>query len=369
MKNIEKTLAEQLKITPNEIDRRKQLLMITKEDEELLLSFKPVITANIHSIIKSFYGFMTSFKDVANIIGDAETMRRLTSAMHIYVLEIFEGHYDEEYVNKRLRIGIVHQRIGVSSELYMAAIYQLQLQLHNTVSNYELGNKYGVSIAIKHAITKMLMFDMQFVLDTYFSSLVTRLEQAQDELQQYTLSLENIIDERTRELEELSISDELTGIYNQRAFFENLHRAIATAERYRESLVLCYFDLNGFKQVNDKEGHQAGDEILRLTGEVIKKTLREADLGFRYGGDEFAIILPRTTLDEADTFAQRLINNFKANKQLKVVSFCMGLVGVGPEKYIDHERFLQAADKEMYAAKERSKNRKGFYLSSTKIGA
>lgn len=369
MHNLNQTLAEQLNISKQEIEKRKSFLNFTKKDAEVLLAYKPVIAKHCVGIVKNFYGFMTQYSEVSNIIGDAETMRRLNSSMNRYILELFDGHYDEDYVSKRLRIGLVHQRIGVSTDLYLSAIYQLQLNLHNTVAMYELGeHNVGNIHALRQAINKIIMFDVQYVLDSYYSGLVNQVEVARNKLKEYADSLEKKIEDRTKELEELSMRDMLTGLYNQRAFFEYLRREISNAERYKESMALCYLDLNGFKAVNDKQGHQAGDEVLITVGKLIQESMRESDIGCRYGGDEFALILPHSTLDEADVFVKRLIKKFRI-KEMQGVSFSMGIAGVGPDEFVDYEKLLSAADKEMYVAKARTKKRRGFYVSTVFLGA
>lgn len=298
MHNLNQTLAEQLNISKQEIEKRKSFLGFTKKDEQILLAYKPIIAKHCAGIVKNFYDFLTKHSEVSSIIGDSETMRRLNSALNRYVLELFDGHYNKDYVSKRLRIGLVHQRIGVSTDLYLAAIYQLQLNLHNTVVLYELGkHNVGDMFSLRQAINKIIMFDVQFVLDTYYSGLVNQVEAARSELKVYAESLEKKVEARTKELEDLSMRDMLTGLYNQRAFFEYLRREISNAERYRESMVLCYFDLNGFKAVNDKFGHLAGDDVLVSIGNILKENMRESDIGCRYGGDEFALILPHSTLE------------------------------------------------------------------------
>lgn len=367
MHNLNQTLAEQLNISKHEIERRKSFLGFTQKDAEVLLAYKPIIAKHCAGIVKNFYDFLTQYSEVSATIGDAETMRRLNSSMNRYVLELFDGHYGIDYVSKRLRIGLVHQRIGVTTDLYLAGVYQLQLNLHNTVAMYEMGSSDFMDMfALRQAINKIIMFDVQFVLETYYSGLVNQVDAARKEVKKYANSLEKKVEERTRELEELSMQDMLTGLYNQRAFFEYLRREISNAERYRESLVLCYLDLNGFKAINDKQGHQVGDEVLIAAGKIINDSIRDGDLACRYGGDEFAIILPRSTLEEGDIFSKRLMKNFRV-KEMLGVSFSMGMAGTGPDDFIDHEKILTAADNEMYKAKAKTKKRKGFYVSSTHV--
>lgn len=364
MEKLNQTLAEQLQISEMEIEKRKNLLDFKDEDALILLAYKPIIAKYMDGIVKTFYDNQLSVPDIALLISDAETFRRLRSAMHRYILDLFDGHYDEEYVNKRLRIGMVHQRIGVSSKLYLAAIYQLQKVLNNTLLMH-LGAKQDIVEfeKIKSAIHKIITFDVQLVLDTYISSLVNQVDTAREELRFYVNSLEQTVAEKTQQLKELSLRDNLTGLYNQRAFFENLRRELGNAERYSESITLFYFDLNGFKNLNDSEGHQAGDEILALVGEVVKNSIRETDIGCRYGGDEFAVILPRTTTDSSDLVKERLIQEFESH-DTKGITFSMGVTDTGPDIFLDYESFVKKADKEMYKAKEKSKESPGIHVST-----
>jgi hypothetical protein len=110
----EQTLAEQLKITEREIEERKQLIGFSSADVIALLQWKPIVQRDIELIVDEFYRRQRSISEVALLIGDAETFRRLHHSMRRYVLELFDGFYDSEYVNKRLRIGKVNKQIGVS---------------------------------------------------------------------------------------------------------------------------------------------------------------------------------------------------------------------------------------------------------------
>lgn len=363
MDQLDKTLAQQLQITEMEIEKRKKLLEFTEEDALILLACKPTIEKYVDGIVKTFYETQIAVPEIALLIGDAETFRRLTNSMTRYIFDLFDGHYDEEYVNRRLRIGKVHQRIGVPSKFYLAAIYQLKKILNNAllmqgVSPEDLITREKTRVAIDKIIT----FDVQLVLDTYMSSLTLQVESARDELKDYSDSLQEKVAEKTKQLKELSLRDNLTGLFNQRAFFEHLRRELGNAERYRESITLFYFDLNGFKELNDTEGHQAGDAVLSLVGEVVNASIRDTDIGCRYGGDEFCIILPRTSVHTADLVRERLISEFEA-RDTNGISFSLGVIDTGPEEFLDHETFLKKADKEMYKAKAESKKTPGIHVS------
>jgi diguanylate cyclase (GGDEF)-like protein len=110
-------------------------------------------------------------------------------------------------------------------------------------------------------------------------------------------------------LAEQATRDPLTNLYNRRYFDEALTDHIALATRYNRSLTLLLLDLNQFKKINDTCGHQAGDERLCQFAQHLLKITRDADLVFRYGGDEFAILLPETTLEGAEEVVHRLHKN------------------------------------------------------------
>jgi diguanylate cyclase (GGDEF)-like protein len=363
MEQLDKTLAEQLQITKWEIEKRKELLDFTADDEAILYEHKSLFTKHIDSIVEKFYERQVKETEISLLIGDAETLRRLQSAMRRYILELFDGRYDEEYVNRRLRIGKVHQRIGVSPKLYIAAVHLLRKVLLQTITMHLRGkDDTDNARLLEQAINKLLMFDIQFVFDTYISSLVAEVNTAREEMTVYARNLESEVASRTKQLEELSLKDALTGLYNQRAFYDHLRREIANAERYQDVLSLAYFDLNGFKNLNDTEGHKEGDAILKLIGKVIVEQMRETDIACRYGGDEFCLILPKTALAEAEKVTDRIIEAFKGLPN-KGISFSIGICSMGPDEFIDIDSFVKQADTLMYKSKANSKKKPGFYTT------
>lgn len=107
-------------------------------------------------------------------------------------------------------------------------------------------------------------------------------------------------------MKEQATRDWLTGLYNRRYFEETLSDHIESARRYDRELSLVLLDMDGFKRINDAGGHEAGDEALRRFAGILKLTARKADIVCRFGGDEFAVILPETTQKNALKFAERV---------------------------------------------------------------
>ncbi|MBU0970352.1 MAG: GGDEF domain-containing protein, partial [Proteobacteria bacterium] len=109
MNKTDQTLMEQMKITGREIARRKALLSFDEKDALSLSGFKPIVFSNIEVIVEKFYDWVTSFGDLDRLIGDRESLERLKKYQQQYILTLFDGQYDEEYVHSRLRVGMVHR--------------------------------------------------------------------------------------------------------------------------------------------------------------------------------------------------------------------------------------------------------------------
>ena len=118
--------------------------------------------------------------------------------------------------------------------------------------------------------------------------------------------LQERLREMQRTLEEQSITDALTGLKNRRFFDERLHEEFRRAQRYGDYLALIMLDLDHFKQVNDRFGHQAGDAVLHEASSLIRASIRDPDICARYGGEEFAVILPKTHMSGALAVAERM---------------------------------------------------------------
>lgn len=162
-------------------------------------------------------------------------------------------------------------------------------------------------------------------------------------------------------LKKLAITDGLTNLYNSRYFYSQLELEVDRFRRYNHPLSLLLLDIDHFKQYNDSFGHIEGDKVLVKLGKVIRSCLRRMDTGYRYGGEEFTIILPETTSEEARIVAERLKATLKEasfnpclGKEVKI-TISIGITEYSPKE--DISSFVQRADKAMYISKESGRDR------------
>ena len=176
--------------------------------------------------------------------------------------------------------------------------------------------------------------------------------------------------ERATQFQLMSITDPLTGLLNRRYLEERLSDELNRSERYNYSMSCLMIDIDDFKTYNDRNGHQAGDVALKITAHALKAALRSADVACRYGGEEFCILLPQTSITEAGVIAERMRQRvaereypFGKSQPLGNVTVSIGISTLG--KHIDTgEKVIAAADRALYNAKSQGKNRIEFYADS-----
>lgn len=176
-----------------------------------------------------------------------------------------------------------------------------------------------------------------------------------------TMSIDNArLHERTRQL---ASTDGLTGLYNHRMFKQMVREELVRTDRYHKPMSLILFDVDDFKRFNDTYGHPAGDKALVVTAEIMRDSLRESDILFRYGGEEFVALLPETDIGEALVAAERARRSVEENspKSLSGIGDRGLTVSVGVAAYPrdgqDLDTLLQAVDNLMYTAKRCGKNK------------
>ena len=173
------------------------------------------------------------------------------------------------------------------------------------------------------------------------------------------------------QIELLAITDSLTGLFNHREFHHRLAEELERSKRYHREFSLLIMDMDHFKHFNDTYGHPVGDQALKHIGKIISEHLRNIDVPCRYGGEEFAAILPETNEDDAVTVAQRLENAVHMPFSLKTIGEDVRLsVSIGiasfPIDTTDRDELIQFADQALYFAKEAGRNQVCRYSQTLK---
>ena len=188
-------------------------------------------------------------------------------------------------------------------------------------------------------------------------------------LEELLLRLKRVLKERDltnerirmmEKLQKLAVTDGLTKLYNSRSFYSQLETEVDRFNRYKHPLALLLLDLDHFKDYNDTYGHLEGDKVLVRFSQIIKSCLRTNDTAYRYGGEEFTVILPETGGEEAGTVAQRIRTALESErfspingKEVKIT------ISIGVTEYQPKEElstFIQRADRAMYRSKQKGRN-------------
>jgi diguanylate cyclase (GGDEF)-like protein len=166
-----------------------------------------------------------------------------------------------------------------------------------------------------------------------------------------SLSLEDATAQRTEDrLRHLATTDALTGLANYRRLSEAVESEIKRSERTARTFAVLIFDLNGMKRINGRHGHPAGNWALCQLADMFRSSCRSIDTAARYGGDEFAIVLPETGAKEADAVGRRLCDRLFNDREEPRLSMSVG-VAVYPADDTTNETLFQAADRALYKMK------------------
>lgn len=234
------------------------------------------------------------------------------------------------------------------------------------------------AIQVLNKKTGKFLEEDELLLSALSSQAAVAIENADlyQRLNALNLSLEQKVSERTaeltaanealrrlnKELEEVSITDALTHVYNRRYFMERLRQELKRVGRYGPPASLLMIDIDHFKRVNDTWGHQAGDTVLSGVASLIKSSLRETDIFARYGGEEFGLIATATNADGAAVLGERIRglverSEFVHEEKSLRVTVSIGIATWSPGIKEDFDAMIRLADEALYRAKHEGRNR------------
>lgn len=212
------------------------------------------------------------------------------------------------------------------------------------------------------SIAFLLLYLLILTLDAYrraaaLTEVRRQLRHSQQSLQQRLAEIENL----QSQLSEQANRDPLTGLYNRRFLDTSLARELPGAERSKQALSLLMLDIDHFKSINDSFGHSAGDEMLRQTAQLLLSLCRKSDLCCRYGGEEFLLLMPQTSLAQAQLHAEK-IRMAMQNQQVRYGTHDIrATVSIGLASYpgaaASCDALINSADQALYAAKRGGRNR------------
>ncbi|MEE9312078.1 MAG: GGDEF domain-containing protein [Planctomycetota bacterium] len=346
-----KSLLEHLEFDAQELENRLSSLGLTSAHFAALAKYKPTIDRNAYNIVESFYQGQLGNDEVDLLIGDIGSLNRLRQHLSGYVRSLFDGEYGLEYAESRARIGAVHKRIGVGPRLFTPALENIRDDIVYTMAEAKLDEE--VFNTAKEALSRMLALDTQIVYDTYIHSLESAANAAKNKVRRHANRLEDIVKERTFELEKLAKVDSLTGVMSHREILSQINSQIDNMRGQEDSLfTIGFIDIDDFKAINDTRGHKEGDRQLCIAASWLSDLIPNKIGVGRIGGDEFCMIVP-------NEFAAEVKKTIEGKlPELTGGDFCTSM-SIGLVEYLGAdlgadlgaEAILSAADSAMYEAK------------------
>ncbi len=300
------------------------------------------IEHNIDKIVDEFCDSLLEFDDFIGIVTQHSSVERIKEIQRKYLRSLGVNCDRPEYFEERLRIGAVHQRIGVPQSLYQCRYQQLQQLLIENIPQH-LREDRPCFEELLQFILKITALDMSLAGESYCAERVSGLQKS--------LRTERGESERLRRL---SITDWLTDLHNHSYSRRCLSAALDRAKRGNEPLCVIMADLDHFKEINDTHGHLVGDEVLRIAAARMVSGARANDQVGRYGGEEFILILKGTDLVEGVEVAERVRSRIRSDvihsgDATIRITLSLGLAQSRDEDTVD--TLIDRADTALYAAK------------------
>jgi len=329
----------------------RQLWQIDAATLGRLKRLRPVIDETLDRLDESFYAPLFTAQPVRLLMRDPAVRQRAVTAMVAHWRALLDGELKNETLMRAVQVGRRHLELGVSDQHMLVASQHLLSRLIPAIIDAKVPHPAEAIEAVVRMIRLSVSISMHSQADAAGQAA------SAEEVRRQTDRLRDDL----RTLEKFAYVDALTGLFNRRHFDQSLAAAIARTLRHAEPLCLIMADIDRFKRINDLYGHLAGDDVLRALGGVMAKLVRRDDILVRFGGEEFAMILPSTTTEAAVLCAERMR---LAVETLSVpleqgapihITLSLGVASFVWEETT--ESFIAAADAALYRAKQLGRNR------------
>lgn len=343
-----------------DIQLRKDYSGISCQDEALMREAKPFIEKNMEKLVEGFWSHLLRFEETKQILKDERQAENFRKALPQYIMELFSGDYGPSYAKKRVNTGIVHFKLGLAPRWYLGALNILSGLFHNILNQGYSQDREKLEKTLE-ALEKMLNFDYQYMAEVYElehkASLLNALQRLRESDTKLREQLATVW-ELNKKLEKLSIRDGLTNLYNHRHCIDMIQREFERSRRYNYPLSCIMIDIDRFKEINDTYGHVFGDYVLKEFALIMQGHFRITDLLFRYGGDEFLVLLPSTNLAGTRMACRHLQekvarHNFQYQSINCNVSLSIGISSTLDKGVDNAQDFIKTSDYALYKAKQR----------------
>ncbi|MFZ3017882.1 MAG: EAL domain-containing protein [Gallionella sp.] len=466
------SLLAEIGIDDAEIAQRQAFLSFDERDAALLESLHEILASRRDHLIEVFYDHLMLFPEIRPLLGDETKLARMKRAQMTYFDQLTEGRYDHAYVENRLHIGVVHQRVGLTPKWYMSAYCKYLSEVMPVVFEHYAAEPERVLDACR-ALLKVIFFDMGLALDTYFHAEHKALLLANSYTEQIVSNMPIgfiVLDARGKirlanntvlrmfnldksetwqgkmlsefldvaaldetilqvlkggkhcndfgfdrhsegvprsyladisparmgeeavvlfmvqditlrkqseeEIHRLAFYDSLTQLPNRRLLQERLMQSMSISTRSGKHGALMFIDLDNFKTLNDTQGHDVGDLLLKEVASRLTRNVREGDTVARLGGDEFVVALESLSsssheaANQSETIAEKIRAELSLPYQLNGIEHHSSpSIGVclfrGHQNSLDE--VLKQADLAMYQAKSAGRNMVCFFDPAMQI--
>ena len=301
-----------------------------------------VVRPNVDAIVDSFADSLSKLDEFDTIVGDQANVSRFKETQRRYLLGLAVAFDQRQYFEERLRIGAVHQNLGVRQSLYQCSMQVLQYLLIQHIPQ-EIKCDPSAFEEMIQFILKITALDMSLAVESYCASRVMDLEASLD-----------IAHGERESLHHLAVTDWLTNLHNHSYSRYFLGEALERARVEGSALCVVMADLDHFKKVNDAHGHLIGDRVLQIAAARMLSGARDGDEICRYGGEEFLFILQNTGIEEGKEMAERVRIRIGSDavhgRDGEInISLSLGVAQAREEDTVD--TLIDRADAALYAAK------------------